>query len=103
METVTLVNGDEVPRVVVDSTMLSLRILMAENQIAFYELVMASRDREHVLFGNTPVVLGDLCLIQSVDSSGRATVHDAIRSVVLSAAVGDGFDVSLGEPVAVTC
>jgi hypothetical protein len=102
METVILTNGDEVPRVMVDTTMLSLRILMAENPVAFYEMMAASRDREHSLFGNCSIVLGTYGLIQSADQTGRVTIHDATRSVVLSAVSGEGFDMSLGEPVAVT-
>lgn len=99
METVILKNGDEVPNVLVATTMLSLRSLLDDNPIAFYELVMSCRDRDHPLWGNTPVVLSACSLIQTSDSTGRATIHDAVRSIVLSAANGGGLDMSLGEPV----
>lgn len=98
MDTVCVKNGDEVPSIMVDVTMLSLRSLLSENSIAFYELVMSCRDRQHVLFGNTSMVLIQHGLIESVDKDGRARIHDAVRSIVASAATGDGFDISLTEP-----
>lgn len=98
MDTVKLKNGDEVPAGLAAGTMYSLKRLLVEHPVALHELVMASRDRGHVLFGNASSVLGELNLIQETEADGTAVVHGAIRSIVLSAVTGEGFDMSIDSP-----
>ncbi len=78
----------------VNVTMMSLRDLMQKNPIAFYELVMKCRNHNHKFFGNAGDVLKGLSLVETGGS-----IHDSIRNIVLSAAKGDGLDMSLGSPV----
>lgn len=94
MQTVILKNGAEEVLPVVTATMMSLDHLVQEHPIAFYELVMKCRDHKHRFFGNAAEILQDLHLVES-----NGSIHDSIRNVVLSAATGDGFDMSLGSPV----
>jgi hypothetical protein len=94
MQTVILKNGAEESLPLVNVMMMSLRSLMQENPIAFYELVMKCRDHNHKFFGNVGDVLKRLSLVETSGS-----IHDSIRNIVLSAAEGDGLDMSLGSPV----
>lgn len=93
---VTLKNGSEIPEPLVTVTMVSLQDLIKSNPIAFYELVMRCRDRDHRLFGNTGEVLKSFALVES-----NGEIHDAVRDIVLSATEGEGLEMSLGSPLAV--
>ena len=57
MQTVILKNGAEECLPLVNVMMMSLRSLMQENPIAFYELVMKCRDHNHKFFGNVGDIL----------------------------------------------
>lgn len=92
METVKLRNGAEEVKPAVQAVMMSLRSL---DPIAQYELVMKARDRDHELFGHSGEKLKALKLIEP---NGR--MHDTVRNVVLSAAEGDGLNMTIGSPVA---
>lgn len=89
MDTTTLKNGSTEATMFVREMMMSLEFLMDDNVGAFYELVMACRDKEHALFGNAEQVLRDLSLYP---------IHDSVRNIVLSAVTGDGLDMVLGSP-----
>ncbi len=93
---VRLRNGNEEAKAAVTVVMMSLRALIDTNPIAFYELVMLSRDPEHIPFGNSGEILSRFALI----NNGK--VHDTIRNIVVSAVEGDGFDMVLRSPVAPT-
>lgn len=95
METVTLKNGAEEALPLVTVTMLSIRSLMQKDPIAFYELVMKCRDRQHQFYGNTGEVLQSLSLLDN-----RGCVQGSIRNIVLSAVEGDGLEMSIRSPVA---
>lgn len=92
---IRLKNGTEEGRIVVTATMMSLRGLLEDVEtggpIAFYELVMLARDRNHKLFGNTERTLRDRALFP---------LHGSIRNIILSAVEGDGLDMTLGSPIA---
>lgn len=94
METVILKNGAEEAKPAVMATMMSLRHLFDSEPIVAYELVMKCRDPKHSFFGNTGDKLKQLSLVQPDDR-----VHDTIRNIVLSAAQGDGLDMTLGSPI----
>lgn len=94
METVTLKNGSVEPKVLVDTLMRSLKLLLVNNPIAFYELVMKCRDRNHRFFGTAAEPLKNLALVQA-----DGDVHSSIRNVVLSAVSGEMLEMTLGSPV----
>lgn len=94
IEEVMLKNGDMVPVPMVATCHIALSNLMDENPIAFYELVMKCRDRNHRLFGNSAQYLSDRALLEP-----NGQPHDLVRSFVLSAVTGEGFDMVLGSPL----
>lgn len=94
METVKLKNGSEEAKSLVNVTMLSLQSLIKDQPIAFYELVEKARNKDHRLFGKTGEVLEDLSLIQS-----NHALHGSIKNIVLSAAKGEGLELSLQSPI----
>lgn len=96
MGTAKLKNGSEELKSLVLLTMISLRNLIETNPIAFYELVTKCRDDSHRLFGNTVEVLKRF--VPTQDERGR--VHESIKNIVLSAAEGDGLEMTLGSPFA---
>lgn len=53
METVTLKNGTVEAKPLVAVTLMSLEHLINPDPIAFYELVMVCRDRDHLFFVET--------------------------------------------------
>ncbi len=78
----------------VSTTMMSLKLLLETEPIAFFELVEIAKDRTHQPFGNTGRVLRDVMLLDA-----RNGMHSSIRHVVLSAVHGEGFNLTLGNPV----
>lgn len=91
---VMLKNGQEEFKALVVVTMMSLRALLAEQPIAFYELVMKCRNRNHQFFGNAGEKLKGLELVQS-----DGGVHGSIRNIVLSATSGEGLGLVLHSPI----
>jgi hypothetical protein len=89
-ETVLLKNGAEEHKAFVSVAMMTLTTLIDDVPIAFYELVMACRDRNHQLFGNTSDILKARKLYP---------IHDSVRNVVLSAVNGEGIEMTLGSPL----
>jgi hypothetical protein len=94
---VMLRTGKEAPDILVNTTMLALRTLCAEQPIAFYELVMCCRDREHVIFGDAADKM--LGLLEGTDAAGHGLVHDAVRDIVLAAVDGEDFNMTLQSPL----
>lgn len=91
-----LKNGTEELGFLVVATMLSLKNLIGDDPISFYELVMKARDRNHKVFSQHQIdVLTGLSLM---DPSGN--LHQSVTNVVLSAVTGEGLDMTLGDPVA---
>ncbi len=97
---VTLKNGETMPRLMVSVMMISLQDLIAQHPMAFYELVMSARSREHVLSGTCGEELVSRGLLESVDDQGRGRMHDETRSIVTSAATGDDLELALTSPIA---
>ena len=92
---VKLKNGSEEAEPLVRVTIMSLRMLMESDPIAFYELFELCKDRNHKMFGNAGEKLAKLGL---VGAAGH--VHDSIRNIVLSAVEGEGLDMCLVSPIA---
>lgn len=93
MELAILRNGSEVPKPAVITCLIALRNLMANNPIAFFELVEKARNPHHRLFGNSGEVLRSLALIER-----DGDLHNTTRDVVLSAISGEGLAMRLGDP-----
>lgn len=99
MDTFLLRNGTEEVEPLVVTVMTSLRLIFERQPIAFYELVMFCRDDRHRLFGTSGDELVRRGLLDS-DGSDGFRVHDSIRNIVLSAADGEGLEMTLINPVA---
>lgn len=95
METVTLKNGAVEAKPLVKVALMSLEHLINSDPIAFYELVMVCRDKDHKPFGNTREKLSALGLWKEYEDRP----HESIRNVVLSAVTGNGLEMVLGSPV----
>jgi len=94
METVRLKNGTEEAKQLVVITIAQLKELMSSEPIAFYELVMLCRDRDHELFGNAGEKLEKSGLLQR-----EGVVHDSIRNIVVSAVEGDMLNMRITSPI----
>lgn len=93
---IRLKNGSEEPHVLVAAAMISLKNLIGDDPISFYELVMKARDPNHRVFSQHQInVLTGLSLMEP---SGN--LHQSITNVVLSAVSGEGLGLSIGDPVA---
>lgn len=93
METVKIRGGFEHVKVLVTRTVVSVSHLMKEKPIAFYELVMKCRDRDHKLFGSAGAELRAMSLM-----SDDGSMHAAIKEIVLAATEGDGLDLKMRSP-----
>ncbi len=92
-----LKNGSVELLPIVNVTMMALRQLIKRDPIAFYELVMVARDRNHRIFAperNIPILEAT-----TLFRNGRIA-HDSFRNVILSAATGEGADMALDSPLA---
>lgn len=93
MDVVELKNGTIEAEATVKAVSLSVRHLLAEKPIVFYELVMKCKDRDHKLFGDAEKDLEALSLIQN------GVIHESIKNVVLFSVEGEGFDMTLVDPI----
>lgn len=93
-ELVQLNNGDEVPRSLVNVTMMALETLFTTAPIEFFELREICRDPKHRCFGRTGETLRSRCLLE-----GNGQPHDAVRSIVLSAVEGEMLEMRLRWPI----
>ena len=102
METVDLKNGSSEAGPLVAVTMLSLNAVLEGNgdalngMLAFYELVQKCKNPDHKIWSEAQSTL--LMGLSLLDANGD--VHNSIKNVVLSAAQGDGLELSLGSPYA---
>ena len=96
---VQLKNGKTAPAAPVATTMIALRRIAETDFIAFYELVCACRNPQHMVFGNTWQAAVGLALAEQVNGDGTLRIHDIVRDVILSAVTGEDFSLSVGDPV----
>lgn len=95
---VRLRNGQEEVASLVAVTMMSLDKLIEDGKVmVVYELVELCRDPNHKPWGQTGKELKSIGLASQGDS-GEWHVHNSIRNVVLSAAIGEGLDMTIGNP-----
>lgn len=91
---VKLKNGSEEPANLVAVTMVSIGALAGRDPIAFYELVMKSRDPKHKVWSDAQVKT--LSTAGLMGSDGH--VHGSIANVVACAVTGEGLAMKLGDP-----
>jgi len=96
-ETVTLKNGEDVPRVAVVTTLMLLQALETENPIALFELRAFCRDPEHNFFPGAAEQLVETTLLSST-GDGSYYVHDVTSAVVLSSVMGESLDIHVSSP-----
>lgn len=94
MELIALKNGSSEPSPLVASTLLSLRSMMLQEPIAFYEAVQIARNPSHVPFGNAAEKIDAYGLLQG----GR--MHESVRNIIQAAVEGDDFTLKLVRPEA---
>lgn len=90
---IRLRNGSELQSGLVSVTLLTLRRLMEERPIDFYELVMKCRDPKHELWDDK--ILKQWSLIEP---DGQP--HQCTREIVLAAVVGDEMEMRIINPIA---
>lgn len=97
MNILKLKNGSEEAEPLVKGIMMILNQLMQglPGAIDAYELVEKCKDPSHKMFGDSEKHLIDIGLM---DGLGR--IHDSIRNVVLSSAIGEGLELRFENPVA---
>lgn len=93
---VKLKNGSEEFGPLVNATMISLRHLIADDPIAFYELRELCRNPSHKLFGHAGEKLVSLALIER----DGVSIHSSIKNVVLSAVEGEMLEMHITSPFA---
>jgi hypothetical protein len=96
-KTVTLNNGSIEAEGLVAVTMISLMHLVKDGtggMLAAYDLVMRCRDGSYQFFGDNEEKLKAIGLVER-----DGNVHSSVRNIVLSAAKGDGMDMTFGSPV----
>lgn len=97
---VTLKNGTIEDRGLVIATMMSIRGLMGSSGLEGLLLVadlvsICRKDPTYQPYGDNEKKLKELSLINSDGS-----VHESIRNIVLSAANGEGLEMSITSPLA---
>lgn len=104
MEMVKLKNGAEVPYAMVTVVNMSLKGLITptnnppedmQNACCFYDIVMASRDKNYIkeIFTANLEKLKKIGLVQESNQ-----IHEYIRDVVVNSTEGDGLDMKLVSP-----
>jgi hypothetical protein len=96
MNEIALKNGTSEQAILVSGILLTLRELMAQNVLAFYDLVMMCRNPNYQAFDANIKLLQESGLLES-----NRKVHDSIRNIVLSAVEGERLEMRLVSPYAV--
>lgn len=98
MKVLRLKNGTEEVEPLVITAMMSLELLFTTKPLHAYELVQLCRNPSHPVFGRMGEDLVGLALAER--RGNGFGVHESVRNVVLSAVLGDGLEMTLGNPVA---
>ena len=94
MQVIKLKNGSTELEPLIQATMLNINTLVEKDPLAIIDLVLKARDNSYQFFGDAEATLQRMGLIQK---GGR--IHQSIKNIVLSAAEGEGLDISIGNPV----
>ena len=99
----TLNNGTTEVESLVSVVMMSLRKLFDEKPMVLFDLVSKCRDSSYKWFGDAEQICRDLKLVEPenpYNSESGGTIHQSIKNIVLSAAEGEGMDMTLVSPYA---
>jgi len=91
---VKLRNGTVVSEAAMVTTMMNLRALKEENNIAFYEFVQKCKNPQHSIFGGTSTEK----IISEAGLMSEGKISEDIRNVALSAIEGEALDIHLVNP-----
>ena len=90
----TLRTGQEVPEAALFTTTVALRTLFWEAPTAFYDAVTWARTGEPQAFSAQR--------LEGIGLTQGGVMHDIVREVIAASVEGDGFDLHLVNPLAVT-
>lgn len=90
-ETVVLKSGIEMPKPLVLATWATLRSLMERAPMVLFDAVQMARTGEPQF---------NAAQLEKIGLTQDGQMHDGIRDIILSAALGDGLDLRLTSPVA---
>lgn len=91
---VTLKNNSKELEIAVKSVMFTVRHLLKQQPLVFYDLVMRCRDREYEMWSETEDGLKKLSLLQP---DGQP--HGTTKNIILSAVEGDEGDMYIVNPI----
>ena len=91
---IKLKDGTYIPEAIAKVLSISLKGLMQNNPIAFYEFVTKCRNSDHEMFGNTPEVLQSLSLIEQ-----DGQIRNEVKKFVLNSVEGENLEMRLVNPV----
>ena len=93
METVRLPNGKEEAKVLVATVLISIKHLLKDDPMAFYDFVMMCRQDD---YKPDTIALEKIRSLGLIEGTGRP--HDSIINIVDAAVKGDGLAMSI-EPL----
>ena len=94
MKELRLKNGSQELDITIAATITSLKGLLADQPIAFCDLVMKARDDTYEPFGNAGDILKRSSLLKQA-----GTMRQDIRNIVLSAVDGDEGEMHIVDPI----
>lgn len=95
MEELVLANGAKELDITVWSIVFALEVMVRDAPEGFRQAVQVARDRDHV---PPEPILDQLNAASFLDAHGL--MHETVRNVILSSAVGEGRDVLMRSPIA---
>ena len=94
MKELKLKNGGLELDIVIAAMTMSMETLLAENPIAFLDLVIKARNDNYEPFGNSPDILKKAGLLES-----NGAMRQDTRNIVLSSTEGDEGDMHMVDPI----
>ena len=98
---VTLRTGTVEVAALVSVITMTLRTLLEENPITFYEAVELARNPHHKVWGASKDELRGLglCDDADVDASNDMFMHSSTRDIILASVEGEGTEMRLVNPI----
>jgi hypothetical protein len=99
---VHLKNCEQVPTMLVNIVMKSLKELARHHPVTFRELITACRNRKYVMnrfiMDASPDILTKMKLVEGYTDMGYAHINDFTRKVILLAVEGEGSSLRIVSP-----
>lgn len=92
-EMVLLKNGERVPKPVVITTWMTLDLLLKEDISSLLCLIDKAKDPDYELPSRVEKKLTELAMLED------GSIHDMVRSVILSSVEGEDLEIRLVNPV----